>query len=188
MTTGVSATAGRPALPGTTREGHYVYVVEFNSGTIKVGRTANPASRLKSLATAGRPHGIAVASQWLSQPHGPAKQNEARLIDFCNAHYTPLNDGEFFGDASAEDVVAFGETLSAGTGERLRFNRFGRIAGREGWCLPTDPVVVVALPLDLVAQIDAVRGGATRDQWLRDLARHELESKSITLSTDAKSA
>jgi hypothetical protein len=163
-----------PILPGTSRLGSYVYVIQFNSGTVKVGRTSKPVARLKSVAQAGRPHGITVAAQWLSQPHTLAKQNESRLIDFCNARFAPLNDGEFFADATVEDVVAFAETLLANPTERLRLTRFGRQAGRGGSWPETDPVILMPLSVALLAQIDSARGGTSRAQWLQEAAQRHL--------------
>ncbi|MEV8457694.1 hypothetical protein AB0467_34345 [Streptomyces sp. NPDC052095] len=163
-------------LPGPSRDGHYVYVILFNSGTIKVGRTMNPGVRLKNYATHGRPHGISVVSQWLSQPHQLARQNEEELIAFCKARFTSLNDGEFFADADATEVVAHAEKLTTGGNrpDRLRMVRFGRVAGRGGNAPVENPVVVVSLPSDLLTEIDAARGQLSRNQWLQQAARQLL--------------
>lgn len=164
------------ALPGPSRNGHYVYVILFNSGTIKVGRTTNPGARLKNYATHGRPHGISVAFQWLSQPHMLARENEEKLIAFCKGRFTSLNDGEFFADAEATEVVSHAERLTTGGSdpEQLRMTRFGRVAGKGGSWPAEDPVVVLPLPADLLAAIDAERGQLSRAQWLHHAARRHL--------------
>lgn len=163
-------------LPGTSRQGHYLYVVQFNTGTLKVGRTMNPAVRLKNHATASRPHGISVSAQWLSQPHPMARANERSMIAFCDARYTSTNDGEYYLDAPPEQVVAHAERLLASHtgGETLAFTRYGRLAGRDGAWPQEDPAVVVPLPDDLAAQLDAVRGTRTRAEWLQELAVQHL--------------
>lgn len=159
-------------LPGPSREGHYVYVVLFNTGSLKVGRTRDPSTRLKSHATNGRPHGISVAAQWLSQPHLLARKNESRLIGYCSSRYTSLNGGEFFSGAKAEDVVSFAEGLTAHAdkGEPLRLTRFGRMAGRGNRLPADDPVVVLPIPAELLAAVDAARGDRSRAQWLQEAA------------------
>jgi hypothetical protein len=164
------------SLPGRAHEGDYLYVIQFNSGTIKVGRTGNPATRLKNYTTHGRPHGISVTAQWLSQPHRGARKNEGRLIAFCKARYTPLNDGEFFGDADPAEVIAAAErltTLEPNT-DHLRMIRFGRVAGRIGTVPPEGPIVILPIPADLLAAIDADRGRLSRAEWLHDAARRQL--------------
>lgn len=167
-------------LPGPSRVGQYIYVVQFNSGIVKVGRTMNPATRLKSHATGGRPHGISVSAQWLSQPHLRAKRNEHLLIAFCKDRYQSVNDGEFFVDAEPSEIVAYAERLnvSAGGPEVLRFERYGRNAGRGGSWPEEDPVIVVPLPGDLGGRIDAVRGTRSRAEWIMYYVEKNLPSTS----------
>ncbi|MFI6595013.1 GIY-YIG nuclease family protein [Nonomuraea sp. NPDC050536] len=167
-------------LPGTSRLGHYVYVVQFNSGTIKIGRTGNPASRLKSHATAARPHGIFVAAQWLSQPHPLARRNEIQLVEFCHTHFKSTNDGEYFMDARVDDVIAFAETLpvSQHMTDRLQFTRFGRVAGRGGSWPDAEPVIVLPLSLDILSEVDAVRGTMSRAHWIQEAVSERLACQS----------
>lgn len=163
-------------LPGISRRGDYLYVVEFNSGTVKVGRTRHPETRLKNHATTGRPHGITVVAQWVSQPHRLARANESELIRFCAERYRSLNGGEFFAGACTNEIVRFAQSLatSPGVDEPLRFVRFGRLAGRGGRWPDSEPVVVLSLPPEMLAAIDVARGSATREDWLREAARLRL--------------
>lgn len=39
--------------------------------------------------------------------------------------------------------------------------------------------VNVRLPIDLVAEVDAARGGASRDRWFEEAARHALKPTSV---------
>ena len=163
-------------LPGPSRAGGYLYVVQFNSGVVKVGRTMNPSARLKSHATGGRPHGISVVAQWLSQPHLAAKRNERLLIAFCRSRYRSVNDGEFFVGAEPDQVVAYAEDLraSATCSDALRFQQYGRNAGKGGSWPEEDPVAVVRLSGDLANRIDAVRGDRSRAEWLHDFVQSHL--------------
>jgi hypothetical protein len=171
---------GQPnRLPGTSTLGSYLYIVEFNTGTIKVGRTRCPETRLKNHATAARPHGITVARQWVSQPHWLARDNEDKLIKFCARRYRALNDGEFFSDATPEDVIAAAERLPASLrpAERLRFTQYGRLAGRGGTWPEADPVVVVSLSRETLSAIDAARGSVSREEWVRTSVTRCIESQ-----------
>jgi hypothetical protein len=103
-----------------SKKGH-VYAVRFTTGTAKVGKTVNPARRLRNHALSAQAHGIDIDRVWISEEHGGYSLTEQRLKDFCASLGTAMNSGgEHFGGISAEEfqgVCAFGFLA---TRERLR--------------------------------------------------------------------
>ena len=57
----------------------YVYVLGFDNGTVKVGRTQNPAQRLGAHQSGARKLGLTVADEWVSPLHAEWLANEDRL-------------------------------------------------------------------------------------------------------------
>lgn len=110
----MAASQATAVMPGRSVTGGHVYVIQFSSKAIKVGRTQNPATRLKSHAAAARAHGIEIAAQWVSQPITNSRQSERQLIDFCKTQFSAVNDGEYFSGADIGKVLAFAETLDGG--------------------------------------------------------------------------
>lgn len=177
-------TTGKPStpIPGRSDEGDFVYVIQFSSGTIKVGRTQNPSSRLKSHAAVARAHGLTVAAQWVSQPITTARQSERRLIGFCNDRFTPLNDGEFFSGATIDEVLHFGATLDGGAGS-LILTQVALTDSRNG--RPSiGSKVEVRIPEEILARVDAFKGDRERADALRDIIAAGLDA----LSPDTEEA
>ena len=164
--------AGQPisVMPGRSAAGGYVYIVQFASGAIKVGRTQNPASRLKSHAATARAHGIAVAAQWVSQPIATARQNERLLIDFCKVRFTAVNGGEYFSGAEIGEVIAFAETLDGSEAGKLRMMQVAVLDPKNGRPL-VGPKVELRLSEDDLARVEerAKKEGVSRAEMLRRL-------------------
>lgn len=174
------------SIPGRSAEGDYVYVVQFSSGTIKVGKTKNPASRLRTHAATARTHGIKVAAQWVSQPIATAADNERRLIEFCNQRFTSLNGGEYFAGAVIGDVLAFAEGLNGSTDESVQMTQTVvaehkvRQVRMTQTVIPKQkpgrpavgPTINVAYPRELLDKIEAAAktAGMSRAAWLRKVA------------------
>jgi hypothetical protein len=85
----------------------YLYVVEFDSGVVKVGKTVNAESRLAAHARAGL-----VRSSWASLHHLECSKTERQLVAFCTEHGTVHSGREYFRDldfglacACAERIV-----------------------------------------------------------------------------------
>ena len=57
----------------------YVYVLGFDNGTVKVGRTQNTVQRLGAHKSGARKLGLTVADEWVSPPHTEWLANEDRL-------------------------------------------------------------------------------------------------------------
>lgn len=158
------------SVPGNATAGEYLYVVQFSSGTVKVGRTRSPASRLKKHAATARGHGITVLAQWISQEVANAPELERELIAHCSRHFTPLNTGEFFADAPIAEVLAFVATLEGATGGRLRMTQAATFA-LKGGRPAIGKKVDVRLDDQTVARVDAraEQEGVTRPEMLRRL-------------------
>jgi hypothetical protein len=177
-------------LPGRSYDGGgYVYVIEFNSGTVKVGHTSNPQTRVKLVAGAARPHGVAVTRQWISQPHRSSKRNEEQLLAFCRSRGTSLNEGDFFAEINAADVVTFAHTLLTDkqSSVPLVMTQYGRMAGRDDTWEDAEPVIVLPTTEDVLSQIDQVRGGKSRAAWLHEAAIRHLNHAERQALTDATS-
>lgn len=86
----------------------HVYVVEFDSGVLKVGRTGDSDSRLKAHAKAG----YFAASYWVSARHLDHRATERRLIAFCAERGVLHGGREYFGEVRFDDAVAFSEVLT----------------------------------------------------------------------------
>lgn len=87
-----------------------LYVVAFTSGTMKVGRAANVASRLQDHIRDAAVHGHDLVASWTSEPHSNFRETEQALIDFCSAHWSAVAR-EYFRDADFDEAVAFAKAL-----------------------------------------------------------------------------
>lgn len=85
----------------------YVYVIEFSSGTVKVGQTANPRARLGEHDNAAQAHGHTIQRSWVSAPHTAYKENEGALIAFGAERWPNAVGREAFTDADYEVIVEF---------------------------------------------------------------------------------
>jgi T5orf172 domain-containing protein len=100
------------SLEDFRRDGeHHVYVAEFSSGTIKVGRTKTPEKRLAEHKSAAGQHGIDITEWWVSGAHKNYTENEAALITYCSARWNAISGKEYFAGANFGDVVAYARTL-----------------------------------------------------------------------------
>jgi len=101
---------GLPAAPAGVG---YLYVIQFSSGTIKVGRTGDPASRLRGHRRHAWAFGVSIARAWVSNAHPEHEATETRLIDFAAS--TATGDRarrEFFHGADFDKLVRYATTLA----------------------------------------------------------------------------
>lgn len=61
----------------------YLYVIEFASGVVKVGKAVNPRRRIATHATHARVHGGEVRHSWVSERHAGFDVTERVLIEGC---------------------------------------------------------------------------------------------------------
>lgn len=61
----------------------HVYVVEFASGVVKVGKSADPAARVATHRMLAQTHGGDVLNAWVSRLHYYCGRTERELMEFC---------------------------------------------------------------------------------------------------------
>jgi hypothetical protein len=90
----------------------HVYVLAFDSGLIKVGRTTKPQQRINAHLDNAQVHRATPLAVWLSVPHANAKANEDALISYCAGIATLKTRSEYFVGVELADLVAYAESLS----------------------------------------------------------------------------
>ncbi|MGW4786170.1 GIY-YIG nuclease family protein [Streptomyces sp. NPDC004230] len=90
----------------------YVYVLEFTSGTVKVGQTRNPANRFREHGNAAETHGHRITRSWTSAPHVEFQENESALIRFCSDRWVSASGLEAFDGADFDAVVEYAQGFS----------------------------------------------------------------------------
>lgn len=98
-------------LPGKSYSGDgYVYIVEFNNGLLKVGRSTNPVKRVKDHKDQAETFGCWIVRTWVSPPHGAYIANELRLLrDVARASKAKHRSEYFLG--SFLEAVAIAQEL-----------------------------------------------------------------------------
>ena len=66
-------------------EDGYVYVLEFSTGIVKVGKTRNPRARIATHVDDARKFGATVDQLWLSEWHENYSENERLLLHVLGA-------------------------------------------------------------------------------------------------------
>lgn len=87
-----------------------IYVIQFDSGRIKVGLTRNFEKRLQQHSGAARAFDETVARHWSSDVHTQASDNELSLIEFCSKRGRQCAR-EWFMGVLFEDVVEHAKQL-----------------------------------------------------------------------------
>lgn len=123
------------------RRGHgsdegYVYVLSFDCGRVKVGRTIDPWTRVDELSRRARRRGATVLSGWVSVPHLGMAQTEDTLLSWCRSEAAAEPENEYFTGLTFNQVVQ--QALS------LRYPDY------------TERVEQIALSLDEVAVVVGV--------------------------------
>jgi hypothetical protein len=85
----------------------YIYVLQFSSGRVKVGYTADIKARLTAHNSSAKVHGIRIEEKWVSPFHKEARFNEKRLIGFCRSVVGAEYTGEYFTGVSFATAVEF---------------------------------------------------------------------------------
>lgn len=92
--------------------GGHLYVVEFSTGIIKVGRANKVEQRMKTHGNGAALHLASIARSWVSRRHLNFIENEERLIFSCREIYgEPFVGKEAFKDADFEGVRYMAECL-----------------------------------------------------------------------------
>lgn len=74
----------------------HLYVVEFTSGVVKVGKAENPAARLAAHARLAEIHGGAVKATWTSRRLIAYATAEQELIELCARQGRLVSGREYF--------------------------------------------------------------------------------------------
>jgi hypothetical protein len=69
----------------------YLYVVEFSTGVLKVGKTVTPRTRIRAHIHGAAPYGVQVTNMWVSEEHENADATEIQLIySFSRSRVGPV--------------------------------------------------------------------------------------------------
>jgi hypothetical protein len=91
----IRAAIVRRRVQAITDDGH-VYVVEFTSGVVKVGKSTRPTDRLASHAKYAQIHGGDIRQSWISERHHGCSDTERKLIDLCKMRGEVVFGKEYF--------------------------------------------------------------------------------------------
>lgn len=91
---GCAGFINKQKAPKTNKfERGYIYVLKLSNGYTKIGSTAEPASRMKSLQRGLRSTDVTLDQLWLSVSHINYKDNEKKVLAYLDGKE---RDGEFF--------------------------------------------------------------------------------------------
>jgi hypothetical protein len=107
-----------------------VYVIEFTSGMLKVGKSVDPTSRLAVHASRARVHGDDVRRSWVSDEHPGHSESERRLIAFCKANGKQISR-EYFGDLRFECARTLATRLATDARRRAYLDELIEAAGGD---------------------------------------------------------
>lgn len=89
----------------------YLYVVEFSTGSVKVGQTEDPRRRLGNHRAEAAAFGVHVTNYWISPAHINFRDNETRLINYC-AEVSDRTRKEYFHDLGYGRARQFAAALT----------------------------------------------------------------------------
>lgn len=108
-----------PILPlhkGSDGQKGYVYIIEFSTGIIKVGRTTSPRQRIKSQLYVASKLGVEAINIWLSGWHENYKTNEVELLSRLGS---PSRGEEYFRDSFSKAVKIAEKFIEGGVHTEL---------------------------------------------------------------------
>lgn len=106
----VRAAIERRHLRDMIDDGH-VYVVQFGSGVVKVGKTTHPVHRLASHAKYAGIHNGSVRTSWTSERHHGCSETERQLIAFCKKRGIRVFGKEYFRSVDFDVVRDLADVL-----------------------------------------------------------------------------
>lgn len=164
--------------------GGYIYIILFESGILKAGRTQKPAQRISNHASNAAAFSTSISQVWVSCPHDNFASNEAELMASVAAMATKQNNREFFEGIDFSDAVALAEQLvfapidfeAHEARDQARFQKMKRFLGMpdpepepenpaRAWGAP---ILKMFAQLREVPELEEQQTEATRDAW--DLA------------------
>lgn len=99
------------ALSKDLRTSGRVYAVLFNNGLVKVGRSQNIRSRMRSLTARSWDKSLRLSDGWYSEDHLDWRLNELRLLVFCHEQFgDPVEGLETF-NGDYPSLLTYAHTL-----------------------------------------------------------------------------
>jgi len=98
-------------LPGKVKYGGYAYIVEFDSGLLKVGMTQSPFNRVGLHVRNAALFGIQALRCWLSPLHETPAKTEVGLIAAANRLGTLSAGAEYFRGVAFDRLVAEADAI-----------------------------------------------------------------------------
>lgn len=99
-------------LPGKATVGGYIYVIEYSTGVVKVGRTVDPATRFKHHRQFAEVFDAVFTRTWLSPLHGNYKANEVLLLGHAKQLSTRMVVKEYFHGVDFDQLVALADSFA----------------------------------------------------------------------------
>lgn len=145
------AAAPPQVLPGKAGGRGHLYVVEFSTGTVKVGKTRRPDKRIGEHEREAAAFGGRISDRWVSAAHDGYDTAEDALIDACCLEGKQIKR-EYFAGLPFDRAVELAQAAVAAAGP-----------SGDGPEL-TNPVVVGLPPGGLLGRVRAVLAAATAEQ------------------------
>jgi hypothetical protein len=115
----IAEATARDAAVGERHDAGHIYVVEFTSGVVKVGKSTAPKARLASHVHHALIHGGGVRRSWASARHHGCTETERELIAYCKKDGVAAFGKEYFTGVSFADVRGFASLLACNAGGAL---------------------------------------------------------------------
>lgn len=96
-----------PRHPKSDGKKGYIYIIEYDTGMVKVGRTTSPRQRIKGQLYIAARFGVEPRNIWLSSFHENYKSTERELLKRLG---TPTQGAEYFETTYAE-VIGVAQAL-----------------------------------------------------------------------------
>jgi hypothetical protein len=96
------------------RGNHHLYAIQFDDGTVKIGRSIRPKIRNQAIASEHRKDGLTVLRTWVSEEmkYADALDVEYALKERCARQWTVAHGTEYLADADLDEVVAVAAELT----------------------------------------------------------------------------
>lgn len=92
-------------LPGKAPSGGHVYVLLFDSGTVKVGSTADPRTRIRTHRLTAEGFGLSITACWVSRRFEGYLGAEGRLIAAAERMCSAVSGREWFRGVDFDALV-----------------------------------------------------------------------------------
>lgn len=112
----------------------HIYVIEFASDVIKVGRSFSPEARLAQHAEMAKILGTGLTRSWVSEKHISCNDTERALIQFGHHHgeaVRPSGRGEYFKGLDFGYAQEYAERLVLDAQRRAYLDRLTEAAGND---------------------------------------------------------